>query len=115
MAGTITIGGAAEGLTSGSKTIGPLTILGSATLGEVHDQALTSGDNTITVPATATAAIIVPPSSGTVTIKLKGAAGDTGLFLSEKYPIVLPFDPAHLPATFILNAGGTVTVELTFI
>jgi len=115
MAGTITIGGAAQGLTSGSKTIGPLTILGAATLGEVHDQALTSGDNTITVPATATAVIIVPPSSGTVTIKLKGAAGDTGIFVSEKYPIVLPFDPAHQPSTFILNVGGSVTVELTFI
>ena len=115
MAGTITIGGSAQGLTSGAKTIGPLTIVGAVVLGEVHDQTLASGDNTVTVPATATAVVIAPPNSGTISLKLKGIAGDTGISISPKYPTVLPFDPAHLPATFILNAGGTVTVELTFI
>lgn len=115
MAGTITIAGAAEGLTSGSKTIGPLTIVGTAVVGQISDVALVSGDNTITVPATATACVIVPPTSGTVALKLKGAGGDTGLFVSPKNPTEIPFDPANMPASFILNAASTVTVEITFI
>jgi hypothetical protein len=109
MAGTITIGGEANGLLSGAKTIGPLTITGSAVVGEVLDVTLSAGNNTIAVPSTATACVIVPPSAGTVTLQLDGD------YISPKWPFVKTFDPAHMPATFTLNAASGVTVEITFI
>jgi len=115
MAGTVTIGGAAEGLTSGSKTIGPLTIVGAAIVGEVDDVVLVVGDNTVVVPATATAVVIVPPASYGGSLTVRTVNGDTGIYVSPKYPCVVPFDPAHLPSSLILHASATGTAELTFI
>ena len=50
MAGTLTVTGMAAGLQSGEKIIGPITATGSSTIGTIIDTALSSGDNTITIP-----------------------------------------------------------------
>jgi len=74
-------------------------------------KALVTGDNTITIPSTAAGVVIEPPAGGTVALKLKGAAGDTGVVLSKKAVTKLAFDTTP-PADFILNAGAAVTVVL---
>ena len=72
---------------------------------------LASGANTITLPtggSTVKSATLVPPTSNSQTITLKGVTGDTGIALSKTQPTVVTFDTT--PATtFVLTAGGTVT------
>ena len=48
--GTLTVAGASAGLASGQKVIGPVTITGNNTIGEILDATLASGDNTFAVP-----------------------------------------------------------------
>lgn len=75
--------------------------------------ALSSGDNTLTVPPGAQGFILVPPSSSVVAKKLKGIGGDTGFTLSPTNPTVI-----SLPAgasTVLLNAGSAETVSIHWI
>lgn len=78
--------------------------------GAITVHALSSGDNTITVPSvtgiTVKAATIIPPSTNTQAITLKGVGGDTGIALSKTDPTSIAFETA--PANFILNAGGAI-------
>lgn len=115
MAGSFQITSTAFAIQSGTKQIGPLTITGTATLGEVHDFTPATGANTVTVPTTATAVIIVPATSNTATLTIKGVTGDTGVAISKVNPTVLSFD-ATPPASFVLTAGaGAANVEVSFI
>src|SRR5437879_5940494 len=109
MAGTITITGSAGSLGSGSKTIGPVTITGSATIGEILDVSLASGDNTIAIPLGATAVVIVPPASNAVALKLRSSlnSGDAGLPIHVTSPTVYAF-PGTPPTTLIINAASIV-------
>ncbi|MET0787061.1 MAG: hypothetical protein ABWY25_10180 [Paenisporosarcina sp.] len=72
--------------------------------------ALVIGANTITVPTvtgfTVKAATILPPTTNTESITLKGIAGDTGIAISEIDPTSIGFETA--PASFVLTAGGTI-------
>lgn len=78
--------------------------------GSITLHALSAGDNTITVPSatgfTVKGATIVPPSTNTQAITLKGVGGDTGIALSKTDPTSIAFETA--PVNFILNAGGTI-------
>lgn len=78
--------------------------------GSITIHTLAGGNNTITVPTvtgfTVKAATIIPPSGNTQTLTLKGVAGDTGLTISKVDPTSIGFETA--PATFVLNAGGTI-------
>lgn len=70
---------------------------------------LTTGANTITAPTggtTPTAATILPPSTNTATIILKGVTGDTGvgLHLTDPTTIALAFDTA----TFVLTVSAGI-------
>lgn len=118
MAGTFTVSGASSGLATGSKTIGPLTITGTAVVGEVLDVNLSSGDNTLTIPPNAIAVWIVPPATNTQALKVRTSlnSGDAGLPISASDPFG-PFCWRGLsPTTIIINAAGSVTgVELTFV
>lgn len=78
-------------------------------------QALTlaSGANTINATncpalANAGAVFLVPPSTNTQTITLKGASGDTGIALSLTAPHMLTF-PVTPPSSFVLTTGGIIT------
>lgn len=70
---------------------------------------LASGDNTIEIPAETAVLTILPPLESTVTLKLKGAAGDTGITVtSAGAPIILPFQTTP-PTSIILNASAALT------
>lgn len=103
--GTIAIDGLVEGLPTG-KRVFQASISSSAAVDHTVTVNLTAGTNTITVPSGTTAAVIIPPTTNTQTISLRGAAGDTGVALSRTKPTVLSFDTTV--TSFILVAGGTI-------
>jgi len=63
-----------------------------------------SGDNTLVVPPTANVIILSPPTTNAMVLKLKGAAGDTGITLQPDLPTIL----AWTSGPVIINASGTV-------
>lgn len=69
------------------------------------------GDNTITVPSTTNTkgVFIVPPTGHTVDLKLKGAAGDTGVGLATLGYFLISWDGGAPPASFIVNATAALT------
>lgn len=118
MAGTITVTGASASLISGAKTIGPLTITGSATIGEIWEGTLASGDNTIAVPTGATACVITPPTANAVQLKLRTNrnSSDGGLEIGLTAPVVYPFGTTA-PTSIIINAASLTSglTEISFI
>jgi hypothetical protein len=117
MSGTINVGGMAIGMLSGSKIIGPVTILGSIPECSIVTVVLGSGDNTIPVPANAVAFMFVP-GAGLAGIKYRSLFGDTGSYISPLNATVISFDAANIPSNIYLNvatpASGVVS-EITFI
>lgn len=82
----------------------------TSSAGSVEIKTLASGANTITVPtggSVPTAVTLVPPSSNTESITLKGVSGDTGIALHETDPTTLALDSSV--TSFVLTAGGTIT------
>lgn len=87
----------------------------TASPGQVQVVALTTGANTIIVPAAGTtpkAVTIVKPSGNIVAITFKGIAGDTGVRLHDTDPDSISLNAAV--ATFVLNAGSAVNVRLVW-
>ena len=78
--------------------------------GSVTVHALSTGNNTITVPSatgiTVKGATIIPPSGNTASLILKGVSGDTGITLSNTDPTSIAFETA--PANFVLVAGAAI-------
>lgn len=78
--------------------------------GSITIHALVNGNNTITVPSatgvTVKGATIIPPSTNTQTLTLKGVNGDTGIAISKTDPTSIAFEVA--PANFVLSAGGAI-------
>lgn len=81
----------------------------SASPGQLQVLNLILGANTITPPAGATpkGCTIVPPSTNTATLTLKGVAGDTGVVLHATDPSSLALNSPT--ATFVLTASAAVT------
>ena len=120
MAGSLTVTGASAGLASGMNEIGPVTALGTGTIGERRDLALTSGDNAVAVPSGAVAALIVLPSAltGTVKVRTNLNSSDGGVQIASQTSALFTILP--LPSgttTLYLNGSGvlTGTTEVTFI
>lgn len=111
---SLTIGGSVTGLPTGAKTFSG-TISSAAAVGQTTEVTLASGDNTITVPTGATAALIQPPSANAVALKLKGAAGDTGIAIHKTMPSILALDASQ--TDFILNAVAQTAgaTEISFL
>jgi len=107
----VTITGVKAGLPFGSESIGPLTILNTASGDAVTDLSSLNGDNTIAVPSWAIGVIISLPAGNTTALKLKGASGDTGVSLHLTNPSVLSLPASQ--TTFILNVAGA-GVAITF-
>lgn len=116
MAGSLTIGGSSQGLLSGSKTIGPLTLEGNAIVGEILDVPLKAGDNTILVPEGATAVLVALPTANGVALKIRTNlnAGDAGLPISPVGYMVLTI-AAGVTSLIVNAAAPTAAIELSFI
>ena len=118
MSGTLTIGGMAAGLPGGYKTIGPITMTGLNTIGQITDTTLASGDNTFSVPSGAFA-VLIAMGTPSATIKLRTSvdSGDAGVNVTPQSGIGFVVIPLPSAATsVILNASGTQAgVELSFI
>lgn len=118
--GNVTVAGNVMGSPTGARSFGPLTITALSAVDQTSVLSLSSGNNTVTVPSGATAAVIVGPN-GTIptpnplssaTLTVKGVGGDTGIVVSSKWPTLLTFDTT--PATFVINASGSCTVEIWY-
>lgn len=96
------------------------TVTSSASVINEQTVALSSGNNTITIPTGVTTLVIAPPNSLTPapnppyagTLTLKGVNGDTGIAISSKWPTVLDFDAATQPASIVINASVSGTIYL---
>lgn len=115
----VTITGSFQGLPTGSRVLGPITLNSATANGSVTEIVLQSGANTITVPATpaTSGCIIVLPSTNTSVVTLKGISGDTGIAIGKTTTTVLNWDPTAAPASFVLNSAATQTglaTEITF-
>lgn len=75
-------------------------------------QALTTGNNTITVPDDAVAVTIVMPAANAVQVTLKGANGDSGVALHLIDPSSIGLGAGQ--SDFVLSAASAVTVRLIF-
>lgn len=108
MAGTVTVTGSDTGAPAGARTLGPLAITGTTALGATTVEGLSSGDNTIQIPAGAVGAVIIPPAGGTATLKLRSNLNnaDGGLPISPTQPTVYVF-PTTAPTSLIINASST--------
>ena len=73
--------------------------------------ALSSGNNSITIPTSAVAVTIIKPSGNTVQLYAKGVSGDTGVKLHLTDPDSISLGTS---AVLVLNAASTVTVRLIF-
>ena len=82
----------------------------AASPGETQLLTLASGLNTITVPtggSTPTCCVVIPPTSNTTSITLKGVTGDTGIRLHNTDPTAIALHSSV--TTFALTTGGAIT------
>ena len=114
MAGTVSITGLSASEPTGQRTLGPLSIQGTVVVGDTQSQALSSGDNTINIPAGAVGVVVVPPSTGTATLKYRTSlnSSDTGLPISPAQPFVHVF-PSPIPTAIIINANTSQSAFLS--
>lgn len=86
------------------------TASNAASPGMVDNVRLSSGANTITVPVvtgvTVKSCTIVPPSTNSHLITLKGVSGDTGVPLHLTEPTSIGLDTTA--TTFVLNAAAQI-------
>lgn len=111
VAGTISVTGTLTGHPEGSRTVA-LSWAITAGLSSVQ-VGLSSGANTVTVPTGCTLVIIVPPTTNTETITLKGVSGDTGRQISKTRPTILAWETG---TDFVLTTSGAVAAaEIYFV
>lgn len=120
MPGAMTITGMSAGLASGQKTIGPVTMTGTAEVGGITDANLSPGDNPFPVPpgpATAVSIYLGVSPAATVKVRTNLNGSDGGLAISPYTGtgwVAFPL-PAGV-TSLILNASTSVPgVELSFI
>src|SRR6266850_1997799 len=97
-----------SGLPTGSKTIAPAAVALTAAVGKIIEQDLTTGDNSFTVPAGSTYAVIEFPIT-TQTVVWKGNALDVGTQMFAGTLVAL-FSVQLVKglASFILNSTGSI-------
>lgn len=101
--GTISVTGTVSGLPEGSDTVALSWALTDA-IGDVL-RGLSSGANTVSVPTGTTLVIIIPPTTNTETITLKGVSGDTGRQISKTKPTILAWETG---SDFVLTTSGAI-------
>lgn len=93
---------------TGTETISAAS--NAASPGQIEIRTLSSGANTITVPAGGSsplACTILPPTGNSLSITLKGITGDTGIRLHNTDPTTIALDPSS--TSFVLTAGAGIT------
>lgn len=85
----------------------------SAPYGGPIPVALSSGNNTLTPPATAQGVMIIPPTGSAITKTLKGIAGDTGILLNNALPTVLSLPVGG--GAFVINASNSETITVLWL
>lgn len=117
--GSVSIKGTVTGLLTGTKTVGPITVSNSTASSETHAViALASGDNTVSVPSTASMALVVFAAASTSSKTVRTVVGDTGITVSKTGPVFLPFDTTSLPTNLYINSSAAdtgLTTEILFI
>lgn len=115
MAGTVAVSFELDLLTSGDN-VASTTSIAANTDGyyEVLAVTLASGYNSIAVPSWAIGVQIIPPSTNTEGLTLKGATGDTGVPINVATPTGPIVFPASPPATIGITAAGAVTAGPVF-
>lgn len=116
----VNIAGAVMGLDSGAMSVLPGAITTTDAQYEAKSVALTATtNNSITLPnsGNCTAAIIVPPVNNTVTLLLKGASGDTGLYIHKTMPTVIALDGSQYATQtdIVIYPSAGVTVQVVFL
>jgi hypothetical protein len=117
MPGTFKLTGMASGLESGQKFIGPNTMEGGATIGQISDATLATGDNLFPVPTGSVAVAVFLPFTATATVNLRTNLNplDAGVPINASGPwFVFPLATGTTEIILNVSSGGAV-VELTFI
>ncbi len=119
MAGTFTITGLSASEPTGSRTFGPITIQGTVVIGETIVEPLASGDNTVAVPLQSVACLIVSPTNGTTTLKVRTNidSTDVGLEINGNGLPTLISWPSPIPTSLIINssAASSAPISVVFI
>lgn len=116
MAGQLTLGGKAEGPT-GQIDVGPTTMTGANVIGAVDSLELAAGDNTISVPTGAVAAVVVFTAiyeGPEVKLRTNLNSTDAGLPIQGQGFAVLPL-VAGTTSLILHSTASTGLVGLTFI
>jgi len=106
----------------GSSTYGGSPSFQFPVLYNAHSQLISEtmylppGDNSVTIPGGTGWWAVIPPTTTTATITLKGASGDTGILTGGGAPIgPIPLPSASPPTSMILNtSAGIYNVQVLF-
>jgi len=117
--GTVTVQGNVMNLPTGAVSFGPLASTTAAAVVSEQTISLSSGNNTITLPANLTTLVLVGPNGANPqpnpsyggVLTLKGVNGDTGVVFSSKWPLVLQWDAGTSPSTIVVNASVSCTIN----
>lgn len=112
MPGIVFVTCASMPLLSGAKSI-QAQIPGANQIGSVLDLAATTGNNTVSLPVGAVAALIVPPATNVATLSY-GLTTGTQSAISRILPTLVTFDATAPPASFVVNVGANTALEITF-
>ena len=114
MSGTLTVSGLVAGLLSGEKVIGPETMTGSATVGEIADVSFAAGDTTVSVPAGASVVLLVLPESNTQQLAVRtNLDAGTGMSIGDQGYVVFPI--ATGVTALVVSAGAAGVLEASFL
>lgn len=110
-AARLTLSGTIASTPFGAQTIGPLIVSSADANDTVQNIVLQSGANTITLPTTPapTGCIIQLNANNTAVVTLKGVTGDSGIAIGKTGFLMLQWDPAALPTSFVLTSASTQT------
>ena len=119
--GTLQVAYNVTNLPTGSESFTSNTTAANA-VAFVSTAALSSGNNTISLPTGITKLVIIGPNGVNPTpnpayagvLTLKGSSGDTGTAFSAQAPLVICWDAtgATAPSTIVINATVATTVYL---
>lgn len=114
ISGSWRIFGSVTGLTSGTRAVDVSIVANSTSVGDSQTLSFAAATfQAIVAPATATAALIIPPAANVGTITLKGVTGDTGILLSKTQPTVLALTAG--PVAFGLLCSALTVITIVFL
>lgn len=111
-AGSWRVYGSVTGLPSGTRAVDVSVTAPSTAVDNTLTQTFTAATYaSITVPAAATAMLLILPSSNVGAVTLKGNTADTGVKLHKTFPTMVALDPTGTPGLLCAN---TTVVTIIF-